>query len=520
MCSLIALLLVICLAVPAPAQVSLRTLSEMQVGNLPDRAPPDLRTIYHQFNLDYSESGFQVGLRAESFGSSGSGRNYGHLAQRFAHYRHGDLHVTAGHFFAIVGNGLLLRAFELPGVITEERGSRRRYQPTRDLDGVQLSYRWHGADIQLLRGTPVDSALPPELCGVDRRSGTVQGGAVQMHPWPSIEVGFGFLELKEASQEAVGATTHARLRLVPLLERLGIDDVYADVYGEYAHRDVVADRWFSLDRELSRALYLSATATAGGWGLSLEYKDYQDFLIGGVNNPPTLIREHDVFLLNRDTHDLLADDETGVQTEVTYGFEGGQMLTANITRANRRQGPGQADDMDLAESFFALDTPLSRSLQMQLWVDFSRDQIFADDRRKSVGSVLAWQVDEVYTLNADVQFQSVDRAFGDLVFPHKNLYLNLGLDTSDWSGSLLLQRSTDTLESGASPDGATLWWGGNLNWRVRPGHSVNLFAGKRRFGLACTAGTCYEVLGFEGVELRAVNQFFYLVYPADRAMKE
>ena len=27
-------------------------------------------------------------------------------------------------------------------------------------------------------------------------------------------------------------------------------------------------------------------------------------------------------------------------------------------------------------------------------------------------------------------------------------------------------------------------------------------------GLACTAGICYEVLGFKGVEVRLLNRFF------------
>ena len=43
---------------------------------------------------------------------------------------------------------------------------------------------------------------------------------------------------------------------------------------------------------------------------------------------------------------------------------------------------------------------------------------------------------------------------------------------------------------------------------IRAGHSVNLFVGQRRSGLACTAGTCYEVLGFEGIEMRLLNRFF------------
>jgi len=34
-----------------------------------------------------------------------------------------------------------------------------------------------------------------------------------------------------------------------------------------------------------------------------------------------------------------------------------------------------------------------------------------------------------------------------------------------------------------------------------------LFVGKRRGGLACTAGTCYQVQPFEGAELRLVSRF-------------
>ena len=101
------ILLLGALPVVAQDQVRLTTLSEVQVGNLPDRSPRDLRTIYHQLNLNYTASGFQMGLRSESFGSSAAGRNYNHLAQSFAHYRRGHLEVTAGHLRAWAQDGLV-----------------------------------------------------------------------------------------------------------------------------------------------------------------------------------------------------------------------------------------------------------------------------------------------------------------------------------------------------------------------------------------------------------------------------
>jgi len=38
-------------------------------------------------------------------------------------------------------------------------------------------------------------------------------------------------------------------------------------------------------------------------------------------------------------------------------------------------------------------------------------------------------------------------------------------------------------------------------------HQVHVFWGQRRGGLACTAGTCYKVRGFEGVSARLVSRF-------------
>jgi len=503
------LLLSLAFSHPAFCQISLSTLSEIQVGNIPDQDPAKLRTAYSQINFDYTAAGFQAGLRSENFTASQSGRNYGEIVQRYVHYRRASFAATAGHFYTIFGNGLLLHAFELPGVITEVRGSRRRYQISRDLDGVQLRYRRADLDFLVLRGTPVDSDLPPGLAGVDRRQGRVQGGAVAWSPRTYIETGLGLVQFKAGGVDDLGADLYARLRLTPLLDHLGLEEVYGDLYGEYAQRDAELDRWFSLDRDLPRALYLSSTWTQGAWGLSLEYKDYEDFLIANANNPPPLIREHEAFLLNRITHDLLPDDETGFQTELSYAFASGQMLTTNYTRAKRRNEPGTDDDDTLWEFYIQGDTPLNAALDAQVFVDFSRNRILVDEHRTTVGTVWDWRPGARYNLNADVQFQDIDRKFGTSAFPFNNFYVNLGLNRQTaWSAALVLQRSTDELETGASLSGTTWWWGANLNWQVHPGHNIDLFAGKRRSGLACTGGTCYEVLAFEGVSIRLLNQWF------------
>ncbi len=490
------------LAAPLHAELSLSTLTEGQVGNLPGAKPSDLRTMYHQFSLDYALADLRVGVRGETFGASAASRNYAQLLQRFASYRRSGFEATVGNFYAIVGSGLLLHAFELPGVITEVRGSRRRYQIVRDLDGVQVRYRAKWAEVLLLRGAPISSNLPPGLAGVERRPDVLHAGSLQLKPHPRFDVGVSAIRYPAGRRRETSVSCNARWRL-------GLAGVYADVQGEYAQRAVELDRFFSLSRDLGRALYWAATLAAGPWGLSLEYKDYQDFALEHINNPPPLIREHSAYLLNRITHDLLADDEQGYQAELSYALPSGQTIAANATRATRRNDPGAADDNVLCAFFVQMDSPAGQNADVQLFADFSHNQILLDDKSRLLGTHWAWSPGESYTFELDAQFQDVDRRFGDLALPYTNQYYALAVHRApSLSAAVQVQRTSDELEPGADPAGITWWRGLNLGVDMREGHILNIFAGQRRSGLACTAGICYEVLGFKGVEVRLLNRFF------------
>ena len=190
-------------------------------------------------------------------------------------------------------------------------------------------------------------------------------------------------------------------------------------------------------------------------------------------------------------------------------YTGGQAVTANFTRAVRRYDSGDEDDESLREIFLQADTPVGDYIDAQIFVDFSRNRILENETSQLYGTLWNWSLNEGHTLNFDAQFQEVERRFGTLDFPYNNLYLNLEAHrVPGLSASIQLQRTTDELETGADASGATWWWGLNLNAEIRNGHSISVFAGHRRSGLACTGGTCYEVLGFEGVEMRLHNRFF------------
>lgn len=486
------------LPAPLPAQLRLASLAQVQAGHLPGDEPGTQRSLYQQLNLAYAARGLELSLRGETFGSSTAGRNYGEVVQRGLRYQRGRFEAGAGNYHAILGEGLLLHAFELPGVLTEDRGWRRPYQLTRDLDGFYLRYQHPRYDLLLLRGGPINSALPPGL--EDRRGDALQAASLSWRPRPQLQAGADLLDL--GSQ--VGAGTHLRLRPGPVFGPGSALELYA----EYAQRDARPSHWFSLDRDLGRGLYLSASLAAGPWGLSLEYKNYRDLLIADINNPPPLVREHESFLLNRLTHVLLPDDERGTQLEASYTMAGGGSLLFNHTQATRGLEAGGADDEHLRSSFLQVDTPLGEDLHAQAHADLTRSAILQDERRLTLGTRWEWQWHTSRTLSADLQYQDVNRRFGELSLPFENLYLGLGANGAAWSASVVVQRANDTLETGASPTGAGYWTGLNAGLQLAEAHRLDLFAGQRRAGLACTAGTCFEVLGFSGVELRLVNQLF------------
>ena len=489
---------------PAASQPQLTAHHEYQFGNLPGSEPGDLRTVYQQLNFGFETSGFLASLRSEAFRSSAGGRDYFHLAQRSLSYRQGGFEATAGTYYTLVGSGLLLHAFELPGVVTENRVSRRRYQIMRDLDGFQVRYRRGDVDLTFLTGRSVDSELAPGQKGPERRQGRVSGGAFSARPVAGLEVGMGVLDF---DGEERGATTHARVRFGPLLKALGLPDWYGDLYGEYARIDPALDSWFSLDREHARALYLSSTFTGGTWGLSLEFKDYDDFNFPAINNPPTLIREHEAFLLNRQTHTLLPDDETGIQAELTWALPRQVGLIAAWNLATRRGSRSGAEAKSLSEYFLQLDSPVGEAFHGQVFLDYAHSRILQNERRTTAGTRWDWSGGTRYAVAADLQFQDVDRRFGSRRFPYENLHAAAEVSRYPaWTWSLQVQRSNDPLEIGASQSGATYWWALGTNWLFRDAHTANLFAGKRRTGLACTGGTCYEVLGFEGVEIRLTSK--------------
>ena len=176
------LLLVLLFSAPISAQITVTGLTEMQRGEVPGSDSTAISTAYNQLNLDFTQKGLQAGLRAEIYNTWGADRETYQITQKYARWNHGAANVEIGNYYAILGRGLTLRAFELPGVVLESPIYRLRYAPAQDLEGATASWTGNRVVARALIGRSALSDIPPGAKtgipprSVSRRGDWVTGG--------------------------------------------------------------------------------------------------------------------------------------------------------------------------------------------------------------------------------------------------------------------------------------------------------------------------------------------------------
>lgn len=486
-------LLLLLVSTSARAQFSGLSRTEIQVGNTPYTEPSSLATVFEQLNLRYDAGAVRVAARAESFQTHIRDRSYVQLSQVRVTARKRGFDLSVGHFYEILGRGLLLRGFEIPGSTYEDAGFRVRQSFQRDIEGATLGYSNRRIDVRLLRGKPLLSVLPPTESRSDRRPDLVTAGSAELRLGPARIAGY-LLRNESELADSDYASTSVRL-----------DQGGAQAYVELASR--LDDGASPL--EGSHALYASLTYGQAGFGGGIEYKDYEDFFLGsGFNDPPSLIREHSWVTLNRSTHVLNTVNERGFQAEV-YGAVGEVgTFTVNATRTVNDFG------LEFVYREYYADfatSPLNRT-GARFFVDVAEDPLKGESSRQSAGVYLDRKLEGPWSASATLETQRFDR---DFVEDGRSANIVAGFTinrSSQYSAGLVVERSTDPFltDDPRTPEierTARHWLGVNLGWRPNRRHTISLFGGTRRGGPACTSGICYEVLDFSGAELRISSRF-------------
>jgi hypothetical protein len=482
----------------AYGQLSGTNLFEYQLGNLPYTDPSDLSAHYDQLNLGYRYKNLKATLRYEHFLSQNEGSSYASLSQFQVQYRKEKIELKVGNFNETLGNGLLVRGYEIAGSVFEEESYRSRYGFYRDMLGFSAKYSGDIWYFQALRGKSLVNTLPPTLPMEERRIDLVEG----------METGISLF------QQTLG------LILMRNTNPFEKDNFYSLLFSgslrgivsynlEYAHNLGKDLPWFAMNDESRFGLYGSLSLSLGSFGLSLEYKNYHNLLIGtGISDPPTAVKEHKYKVLNRSIHVPQLTDESGVQAEAFYTFRNRSRLVLNYTHAlNELFETYSFNEVFLEYSFY----PGGRS-DVSLFADYASDAFKGESNRYAAGGVWDYQVVGSWSAQLHLEYQYIEREFVEKDLMHNGVVILGVSNSSKLSVSMVLEMSndpylTDRPDTGELEAGMRYWPGLEASYRINPTNTLSMFAGKRRGGPACTSGICYEVLDFEGVEIRLKTKF-------------
>lgn len=468
------------------AQLSGQNLMEYQFGRLPTETGSSFSSVYDRFLLDYSMKGFKAGATLEQFYSPFETRNYTRLSQYRLHFNSKPLELKVGHFYETIGRGLMLRSYEIPGAILEDKSYRSRQYFHRDLLGFTAKFRRKGFTAKMLWGKPLINVLPPTFKEKDRRLDRI--AAIQAdYSIKGQLIGGVIMQLNNASGKSLFAMANASGNILPYLSYYG--ELVKNT-GEFAISD--------FSSTVSFAFYGNLNLSFDKFGLSAEYKNYNNFLLGsGFNEPPALVREHSYKVLNRSTHVLQPQNEKGFQVEGFIHNSDESALTLNYTRAVNEFGRKYIFEEYFVEYSFSL----KEKHDLKLFADWAQDPFKLEKDRFSSGFYADWKTGSKTSINTSYEFQTFNRS-GDAVH---NQVFSAGISIkSKFSGYVVAEWSNDPV---IVEKDSKLWLGAGFKYKVNTRHNIQLFAGERRGGPACNSGVCYEVLDFKGVELRLSSRF-------------
>ncbi|MBP6182228.1 DUF6029 family protein [Flavobacterium sp.] len=459
------------------AQIYGSNLLETQYGKLPTDSI-NFGTAYNRSILGYDYKNFSTGVTLENYYTRYENRNYTKITQYSLKYNSDILDVSLGNFNETIGRGILLRSFEIPGAILEDQGFRSRNYFYRDVQGISAKLKLKNFTTKVIWGKPLNNVFPPNQSNSIRRIDEIKT-IYSDYTFKKQTVGASFLSLHNEK----GDSNYSMLTFS------GTISPKINYYTEFAN---------DIENSSTHAYYGNINFMFEKLGITAEFKDYNNFLLGsGFNEVPALIKEHTYKVLNRSTHVVQPFNESGYQIEAYYTFQNSSVLTFNNAVSKNN-----FDKKYLYQEYFAeYDFSTAKEHNIKVFIDYAEDPFKLQSNRISTGAYIDWKISEKSSIKTEYEFQYFKR--GDEMV--QNQVFNLGYAfKSKWIFSVLTELSNDSFLTNKS---LKTWIGSNIKYQINNGNNLQLFAGQRRGGPACNAGICYEVLDYNGIEIRWTTRF-------------
>lgn len=409
------------------------------------------------------------------------------LAHRYLEYRYRGFGARVGTFYALLGRGLTLRAFES-----------RALRWDSNIDGVKADFRHALVDVTVLSGKIRKTRLDPfeqdQISETeDFRLDRISGGELIIKPHRRVQAGGTYVY----SHPVEGQTPDGFHR-GSLLAQLTLP--MASFYGEVATLRYPEATLLENARD-GQALYLSGSAWWRDLQLLGEYRDYDDYKLeeGLVQNPPTAIEEHLFALMNRRQFQQDIDLERGYLFQATHPVTENGLLKASYSHTEDQGGNRIYQDI-----YGQLD-----------WYSFLNGEwLLAMGRQEDVAA-------RYLNVVGSAAYAIGSRHYLKTIFEHQHARVDLtGRQYYDqlltleytpgaaWTLSFLGEHSTDQFAdsknvdaNGYALDAHHFWGGVQVSATVLERIDISVFGGTRRKGKICIGGVCVVKPELEGVEL-------------------
>jgi cytochrome c biogenesis protein CcmG, thiol:disulfide interchange protein DsbE len=425
-----------------------------------------------------TQGDLRFGMMLNSQQPSEEGTRGSTVRHKFVEFSTGDVEVRAGHFYGMFGRGLLFAAYE-----------DRVIRVDTSLEGMLVRGRrgtWQGA---AFTGTP--SHIDVDIRGMDHSLAIHEDLTigVTMMTWqaPDTPIRDGGLLRDWASS--------ARLE-----HRLP----FGNLYTEFAQRThYVADGVGGFEEQEGHAFYGGLNIHHGGFGLSVEGKDYEDFTIlneaDGIrplNNVPTLTREHLFTLLNRHPYIQNADNARGYQAEATWAAPRGWTVLGNASQTESQQ-----NEEIFREWYLQLEQDDVAGAHVRVGYD---DRAADNLELSTVVGEVTLHVTETSSVVVKAEHQHVldlGNEYGNKGEYNQQFFTLEYATAPHWSIAGILEVNNKYPEQRDFLEDEDPFAALQVSYVTTGGDLITVWAGKRLGGYLCAGGVCKWEPAFEGVEV-------------------
>jgi hypothetical protein len=189
-------------------------------------------------------------------------------------------------------------------------------------------------------------------------------------------------------------------------------------------------------------------------------------------------------------------DEEGYQLDVFIDVNDKSTINLNHAIAINQFGGVK---FTFQEYMMEWSSSVAEDIDYKIFVNYSEDPFKAQQQRVSAGTYWDITIGEKMRLLPEVEYQRFERGTNSV----SNHSYALGWQADDkLFVSMLVEGTTDPFLI-ESADATQRWYvGSNIRFKPNYKNTFQLFIGERRGGPLCSAGVCYEILDFKGVEVR------------------